>query len=181
MRNVLIPVVDKGIDFLSIPSHVSVFYTIGNCKCHCRGCHSEYLWDTNEQPAGMTLDEMIEFAEKQIDEGANAIVLMGGTNNGIPDDIFVKVVRELSLIAPLCVYSGLPKDAPIHDRLLKETMITWLKTGEYDESKGGLNTRGTNQRFYRKDIRICCDRHEGVIETVPFLIDETWRFNNGKT
>lgn len=139
-----LPIVNKGITLTEIPNRISVFFEIGNCTCHCDGCHSPELWDTNYTQPNMTAQEMIDYIREQYKLGANAVVLMGGWNNeGVYKDLFALLLLRLSTRFHVGVYVG-DDDLGVLPRL----PIKWIKAGRYEKDKGGLDSPTTNQRFY---------------------------------
>jgi anaerobic ribonucleoside-triphosphate reductase activating protein len=162
--SILIPVYSTGVTMNEIPDHLAFYIEMGNCKKKCKGCHSPHLWNTVDNP--MSIEELEVLAYDAIAKGANAIVLMGGTTNDIPYPHLVRLIDKLSQIAPVCLYSG--SDDYEHDMLIAiTTRLTWLKTGSYQETKGGLMSAETNQKFLRK---------ENVRLNYTVFVDETYKF-----
>lgn len=162
--SILIPVYSTGVTMNEVPDHLSFYIEMGNCKQKCKGCHSPHLWNTVNNH--MSIEELEVLAYDAINKGANAIVLMGGTTNGIPYPHLVRLIDKLSQIAPVCLYSG--SDDYEQDMLIAiTTRLTWLKTGSYQETKGGLMSTETNQKFLRK---------ENVNLRYAIFIDETYKF-----
>ena len=162
--SILIPVYSTGVTMNEVPDHLAFYIEMGNCKQKCKGCHSPHLWKTVDNP--MSIEELEVLAYDAINKGANAIVLMGGTTNGIPYPHLVRLIDKLSQIAPVCLYSG--SDDYEQDMLIAiTTRLTWLKTGSYQETKGGLMSTETNQKFLRK---------ENVNLGYAIFIDETYKF-----
>lgn len=170
------PVANKGVTMSEVPDKIAVFFEIANCKQKCRGCHSPELWK-NVKP--MSLDDMYIYAETQVDEGANAIVLLGGSTNDIPFEDYKALIDSLANVAPVCVYSGSDSES-VNDRLFQDTDLTWIKTGSYIKVLGGLNSPKTNQRFYKKDINIFMECHTGEVNTSYEKVDMTHHFNGVK-
>ena len=102
--SILVPVVSKGVTLNELPDKIAVYFEIGECVRGCKGCHSPHL--QVPVPHKMTLEEMCNYAELQIERGANSLVLMGGTTNSMDFDTLKGVIDALSLIAPLGLYSG---------------------------------------------------------------------------
>ena len=162
--SILIPVYSTGVTMNEVSDHLAFYIEMGNCKQKCKGCHSPHLWNTVDNP--MSIEELEVLAYDAINKGANAIVLMGGTTNGIPYPHLVRLIDKLSQIAPVCLYSG--SDDYEQDMLIAiTTRLTWLKTGSYQETKGGLMSAETNQKFLRK---------ENVNLGYAIFIDETYKF-----
>ena len=147
-----LPVVNKGITFTEIPDHITVFFEIGGCKMKCKGCHSPYLHTCIAHDLYTTIEDMKAYVEDQKAKGANAIVLMGGTwNHGVDTQTLVDIIKELSKILPVGIFSGLPCGAAIHHKVLRYIEeLQWLKIGDYKEALGGLDSPTTNQRFYTR-------------------------------
>lgn len=166
--SILIPVYSTGVTMNEVPDHLAFYIEMGNCKQKCKGCHSPHLWNTVDNP--MSIEELEFLAYDAINKGANAIVLMGGTTNGIPYPHLVRLIDKLSQIAPVCLYSG--SDDYKQDMLIAiTTQLTWLKIGSYQEELGGLSSKTSNQKFYRK---VYIDYPNDV--KLLTLIDETYRF-----
>lgn len=160
-----LPVVSVTLSLNEIPTHLAVAVELGNCKQKCRGCHSPWLSIPLPKSSWMELEDLMAQINKQVKQGADAIVLMGGTYNGIDPDELVQAINILSHYAPVGLYSGLPYEAAIHKKLMSDDVkLTWLKTGEYKAKCGGLTSPTTNQHFYHKD--------KGVWEDVTFLFTE---------
>ena len=166
--SILVPVYDTGITLTEVPDKVAFFIEFGDCTQHCKGCHSQHLW--NPKTPKMTLSALEELAEEAVAKGANAIVLMGGTTNNI--DIFrlIDIINKLAKIAPVCLYSGSDDDY-LHGLIIRNSELTWIKTGSYKEELGGLSSKTSNQKFYRK---VYIDYPNDV--KLLTLIDETYRF-----
>lgn len=144
VSNCKLPVVNKGITLTEIPNRISVFFEIGNCTCHCDGCHSPELWDTNYTRPNMTVQEMIDYVHEQYKLGANAVVIMGGWNNEeVSRTALILLLLDLSCEFQVGIYVG-------DDYLgcLPRLPIKWIKAGRYEKDKGGLDSPTTNQRFY---------------------------------
>jgi len=78
---------------------------------------------------------------------------MGGTTNGIPLPILQEAIKRLSEILPVGLYSGASYNSTINKELRKNINLTWLKTGEFIEEKGGLDNSQTNQKFFVRDLK----------------------------
>ncbi|MBS5519638.1 MAG: radical SAM protein [Acidaminococcus intestini] len=146
--DIKLPVMSKGITLGEIPNKVALFFELGNCNAGCEGCHSKHLWLDCKEP--MSLKEILELTKEYKNEGAEAVLLMGGTTNGIPIDDLVATIYHLSNILPVGLYSG-SDDMHLHLELVNRTFLKWLKIGSYQKDKGGLDSKDTNQRFFEFD------------------------------
>lgn len=175
--SILVPLVSSGITMNEIPGRIAVYFELGNCTQGCPECHSPHL--SEQQVLAITpLEELESIAETQATKGADAILLMGGTTNGLRESDIIQVLRCLSVILPVCLYSG--SDDAERDRYLAEQgNATWLKTGSYKAELGGLTSATTNQHFYRIDYHYGTD-HSGVYSgTTAVFTDLTHLFQKG--
>lgn len=158
-----LPVVNVTVSMNELPNYIAVAVEFGNCKQKCHGCHSEWLSIPLPKKSWMELEDLMCLINKQVKQGADAIVLMGGTNNGVEPKELIEAINILSHYAPVGLYSGLPVHAAIHERLKDDDVkLSFLKVGDYKAKLGGLTSPGTNQRFYQKN-------GEGVWEDITFL------------
>lgn len=174
--SILVPVVSTGITLTEIPDRISYFIELGNCSKHCPNCHSPYLSDTVISPPDLAgVERMVEHAAER---GADAIVLMGGTTNGISDDDLITICQTLGNILPVGLYSGRDDEERDKDIALRGS-LHWLKTGSYQEELGGLDSPRTNQRFYELEARFVFDRSGSYIQTDTIFHDLTHLFPKG--
>lgn len=146
--SILIPVVSTGITLNEVPDKIAFYVELGECTQHCAGCHSPYLWEPVAHKT--TLEDLQAQADEAIDKGANAIVLMGGTANGLSMEDLIEIINGLEDIAPTCLYSGID-DMDVNRYIAEHSQLTWIKTGSYKEELGGITSPTSNQRFYRKE------------------------------
>lgn len=165
--SILVPIYDFGTTMQEVPDHLAFYIEFGECTQYCKNCHSPQL--LKPLTPHTALEDIVERTKRMVDMGANAIVLMGGTTNGISIHVLIALINKLAEIAPVCLYSGSDKRAEDFF-IAKYSNLTWLKTGSYKDGLGGLQSPLTNQKFYRKE-KVGCS----PIDTI--LIDETYRFN----
>lgn len=156
------PVINQGITLQEIPGRIAVYFEIGNCTRKCKGCHSEHLQTHIHEVFFRELSEMLDYAKKEKERGATAILLMGGTTNRINPEQLCKAITEMSRVLPVGIYSGADDNSQIHKCLKEVPGLQWLKTGAYVEKLGGLHVPGTNQKFY--------------VKTEGYWVDETSKF-----
>ena len=123
-----------------IPDEITLAINITNCPCHCKGCHSKFLWD--DVGMELTIDELERLLDKN--EGITTVCFMGGDRT---PEIVCALAEYLHEIKHLKVgwYSGM-------DDYYKDINFDWfdyIKLGHYDEDLGGLNKETTNQRLYK--------------------------------
>lgn len=127
--------------FQEVPNHISLAFYVCGCPLKCPGCHSPELW-TEKTGTPLTLP-LFSALLKQYQNKADCILFMGGEWH--PHDLvgFLKEARRLHFKTAL--YTGLDD---ISDSLKEH--LTFLKTGPWIASRGGLNAPTTNQVF--KDL-----------------------------
>jgi anaerobic ribonucleoside-triphosphate reductase activating protein len=176
--SLLIPLVSHGITLSEIPDRIALYLEIGNCQNDCPGCHSPHL--KKPVPRLTPIEEIDALVEKAIGQGANALVIMGGTTNGIEDQDLIAICSQLGIILPVCLYSG--RDDEERDKAIaKKACCTWLKTGSYKEALGGLSSPATNQRFYFLEKKCLFDDCGVYLHTEITWTDQTHLFQKGAT
>ena len=176
--SILVPVVSTGITLNEVPDHVAFYFEIGNCTQNCPHCHSPHL-TAQQTPTFTSIEDMEHMAEHAAEQGANAITVMGGTTNGISDDDLITILSTLSCILPVCLYSG--SDDEEHDKYIaQKSGVAWLKTGSYQEERGGLSNPITNQRFYKLTDRFVVDNKDSLVQTDTIFHDITHLFQQQK-
>ena len=153
------------VGFSEVPEEIALCINISGCPIHCTGCHSPHLWkDIGEELKPVVLSDLIAK-----NPGVTCIAFMGGDAN--PQEVenlahWVKNNTELKT----CWYSG----RQLNNLVMAYDWFDYVKTGPYEEDKGGLNSPTTNQRFYKV-------RHE-VENGLPFNMfdDITFKFRNNE-
>lgn len=145
--SILIPVVSTGVTLNEVPGQIAFYVEIGECNKHCHGCHSPHLWKHVQHKT--SLEDLLRKILDAKEEGADAVVLMGGTTNGLTEGTLMAIIQSISCILPVALYSG-SDDMAKDMKYLTKTDLTWLKTGSYKEKLGGLKDPNTNQCFFVK-------------------------------
>ena len=126
--------------FAEIPDEITLAISISGCPMHCKGCHSQYLWeDVGEE---LTKDALSVILAEHF--GITCICFMGGDQDPAEVNSLALYVREHSNIR-IAWYSGRDK---IPQQICLDN-FDYVKIGRYDEECGPLNNRGTNQILYR--------------------------------
>lgn len=134
--------VNTGVVFQEIPDEVTLSINISNCPCHCKGCHSQYLWeDIGEPLTAMSLTNMLQKYEQDI----TCICFMGGDNEPATVNSLAQWLKIAHPQIHVGWYSGRTKPA---EEINLEN-FDYVKLGPYIEAKGGLSKRTTNQRLYK--------------------------------
>lgn len=132
--------VETKIGFSEVIDEITLCINITGCKIGCKNCHSPYLAeDIGEELNSHSLKKLIED-----NKGITCISFMGGDSN--PSDIDA-LAQWVKINYPLKVawYSG-------RQELSKEIDLKnfdAIKLGPYVEELGPLNSKTTNQRFYK--------------------------------
>lgn len=132
---------DIQVTFAEVPDEITLCINISNCPCHCRGCHSAYL----AEDIGALLSEAGLTLLIEANRGISCVAFMGGDVNPEEINIYAAFIKGMYPGIKVAWYSGrqeLSKDIDLMN-------FDYIKLGPYDEDKGPLNKRTTNQRFYK--------------------------------
>lgn len=132
--------VDAKVVFAEVPDEVALAINISNCPCQCKGCHSSYL--AQDIGTELTFNEVRKLIKKN--SGISCIAFMGGDSEPKRIDALASFVTNHYQLK-VAWYSG-------RQELSKEIDLQnfdAIKLGSYKEEFGPLNSRTTNQRFYK--------------------------------
>lgn len=142
-----------------VPTEISLAINISNCPYKCPGCHSDYLWkDVGEELNEVKLTDLIES-----NKGITCVCFMGGDQDISTLLSLLKFVKNKGL--KTCLYTGGNKNFIGFDEVIH--YLDYIKLGQFIKSKGGLEIKGTNQRFFKVNQ---LDNHDFE------LIDWTYKF-----
>ena len=132
--------VDTKVTFAEVPNEISLCINISNCPCHCKGCHSSYLAeDIGNELNGNSIKELINN-----NKGITCICFMGGDSNPLEVDTLAHFIK-INYPIKTAWYSG-------RQELNEDIWLgnfDYIKLGPYIEELGPLNSKTTNQRFYK--------------------------------
>lgn len=132
---------DIKITFAEVPDEITLCINISNCPCHCKGCHSEYL--ANDIGIMLNKSELRTLIESNT--GISCVSFMGGDLYPKEVNTNAEFIKDTYSNIKVAWYSGrqeLSKDINLAN-------FDYIKLGPYEENKGPLNKRTTNQRFYK--------------------------------
>ena len=149
--------VDAKVVFVEVPNEITLAINISGCPCNCRGCHSSYL----AQDIGEPLD--LQHLTNLIDsnKGITCVCIMGGDANPSEVDDIAQDIKEYYPELKVGWYSGrqeLSEDIELGN-------FDYIKLGPYKEEFGPLNSRTTNQRFYKVNGKELVDITNKFLET----------------
>ena len=133
--------VDAKVVFAEVPDEVTLAINISNCPCHCKNCHSSYL--TQDIGTELTFNEVRRLIKKN--SGISCIALMGGDAEPDKVNILASFITNHYNSIKVAWYSGrqeLSNNIDVFN-------FDYIKLGPYKEEFGPLNSRTTNQRFYK--------------------------------
>lgn len=133
--------VDTLVSFSEVPDEITLCINISNCPCHCKGCHSSYL----AEDIGNILDLQALTSLIDSNSGITCVCIMGGDANSSKVDDIAQDIKEYYPKLKVAWYSGkqeLSKDINLE-------FFDFIKLGPYIEELGPLNSKTTNQRFYK--------------------------------
>lgn len=132
--------VDSKVVFAEIPDEITLAINISNCPCHCKNCHSSYL--AQDIGTELTFSELRRLIKHN--SGISCIAFMGGDSEPKRIDALASFVTNHYQLK-VAWYSG-------RQELSKEIDLQnfdAIKLGPYIEELGPLNSKNTNQRFYK--------------------------------
>ena len=133
--------VDSKVVFAEIPNEITLAINISGCPCNCKGCHSSYLAKDIGEP--LDLQHLTNLIDSN--KGITCVCIMGGDANPSEVDDIAQDIKEYYPELKVAWYSGrqeLSKDIDLCN-------FDAIKLGPYKEEFGPLNSRTTNQRFYK--------------------------------
>lgn len=133
--------VDTKVVFAEIPDEITLAINISGCPCNCKGCHSSYLAEDIGEP--LDLQHLTNLIDSN--KGITCVGLMGGDANPSEVDDIAQDIKEYYPELKVGWYSGrqeLSKDIELSN-------FDFIKLGPYIEEFGPLNSKTTNQRFYK--------------------------------
>lgn len=146
-----------NIVFQEVPGEVTLAINLSNCPNRCKGCHSPYL---QEDKGDVLSESVMDKLLIKYSAAITCVCFMGGDAD--PHEVnklagYIKKIKHTHL--KTAWYSGkanFPDSCSIDN-------FNYLKVGAYVESRGGLDSPNTNQRFYR------IENGELIDETTFFL------------
>lgn len=129
------------VTFAEVPDEITLCINITGCKNGCKNCHSSYL--AQDIGTELTFNEVRKLIKKN--SGISCIALMGG--DAEPDKINTLASFIINHYGSIKVawYSGRQE----LDNNIDLCNFDYIKLGPYKEEFGPLNSRTTNQRFYK--------------------------------
>ena len=136
--------VDSKVVFAEIPDEITLAINISNCPCHCEECHSPYLAEDIGEP--LDLQHLTNLIDSN--RGISCVCIMGGDANPSEVDDIAQDIKEYYPNLKVGWYSG--RDYISKDINLEN--FNYIKYGHYDENKGPLNSKTTNQVMLEIDV-----------------------------
>lgn len=133
--------VDTKVVFAEIPDEITLAINISGCPCNCKGCHSSYLAEDIGEP--LDLQHLTNLIDSN--KGITCVCIMGGDANPSEVDDIAQDIKEYYPELKVGWYSGrqeLSEDIELSN-------FDYIKLGPYIEEFGPLNSKTTNQRFYK--------------------------------
>ncbi len=127
-----------------VPDEVSLCFNITGCIVKCPGCNTKTLW--KERGTDLTFNE-IRSLLKNYSSAITCVCFMGGEQDPGEINALARFVKHSFPCLRTAWYSGLgriPKEIDIKN-------FDYIKIGNYQASKGGLNSPDTNQKMYKID------------------------------
>lgn len=133
--------VEAKVVFAEIPDEITLAISISGCPCHCKGCHSAYL--AEDIGVSLSKDKLTLLIEAN--KGISCVAFMGGDASPKEISLYAAFIKSIYPNLKVAWYSG-------RQEISLEIDISnfdYIKTGPYEEKRGPLNKRTTNQRFFK--------------------------------
>ena len=142
--------ISTEIVYREVPDMVSRAFSISNCGQHCKGCHSPELQGDNGNR--LTLD----IIDKYINEDWGKIDCYVFLGEGQDKETLEKILHFTHNRGfKTCLYTYRSNLTDIINDYCP--YLDYIKTGEYIENLGGLDSKNTNQRFYEIKDNLAID------------------------
>ncbi len=131
-----------NIVFQEVPEEITLAINLSNCPNRCNGCHSSYL---QEDKGDILNDSVIDMLLVKYGAAITCVCFMGGDADPHEVSELAGYIKQKDTQLKTAWYSGrskFPDNCSIYN-------FNYLKVGPYVESRGGLDSPNTNQRFYR--------------------------------
>lgn len=142
MENYRLKYTGSTIAFQEVPGETSIVITVSGCPYKCKGCHSPYLW---EDVGEILHDDLLNILEPYTGL-ATCVCFMGGDHELEELTELVAMCRARGF--KTCLYTGRDSYEELNGL---EYVLNYVKTGRYVEELGGLKSKTTNQRFYKRE------------------------------
>lgn len=140
------------VTFAEIPDEVTLCINITGCTNHCKGCHSQFLWEDT----GIPLDEDALVSLMLDNKGVSCVCFMGGDQDPAYINWLAQLIRGMWtdesdkgswVDVKIAWYSGASTISPE----INLENFDYIKIGPYMEERGGLDNPKTNQMLLRID------------------------------
>lgn len=132
---------DAQVTFAEVPDEISLCINLSGCPCHCKGCHSPHL----AEDIGVKLSEVGLTFLIESHKGISCVAFMGGDASPEEVNLNAEYIKGMYPNIKVAWYSGKQEVSKSIDL----NNFDYIKVGPYDEEKGPLNSRTTNQRMYK--------------------------------
>ncbi|MBT5491047.1 4Fe-4S cluster-binding domain-containing protein [bacterium] len=131
--------------FQEVPGEISLSISISGCPLRCKGCHSTetYPVDFGKE---LTFSEIDNLLKKY--KHSSCILFYGGEWEPSSLIKFANYIKSKKL--KVALYSGYNLSF-FSDSFIEN--FDFIKTGNYQEKLGGLNSNTTNQKFYKVHLK----------------------------
>lgn len=125
-----------------VPGEITLALSISGCGLRCKGCHSSETWDPKFGTILNTTELKRLFKENKY---ISCVLFYGGEWEPKELKHLLNISRDLNIKTAL--YTG-EKLKSIPQEITQ--LLDYIKVGHYNEKLGGLHSKTTNQKFYKK-------------------------------
>jgi anaerobic ribonucleoside-triphosphate reductase activating protein len=131
--------------FIDVPGKAMIAIYITECPHKCPGCHSPELW---KRKGKMLNEAVIDKIYDKYRKGIDGILFMGDSRNRNNILELAKYIRSKYSFYKIGWYSGF-ESLPFGWGQSRISNFDYIKLGPYKQELGALNSKTTNQKFYK--------------------------------
>lgn len=121
-----------------VPGEISLCFSIAGCPLRCKGCHSPFLWKEGVG-SKLTRSAYADILYRYFGF-ASCVLFMGGEWHRETLIDHLRYAKKQGY--KTCLYTG---EDWVGAEILEQ--LTWVKTGPWVSTLGGLQHKTTNQKF----------------------------------
>lgn len=135
---------DKQIVYKEVPDEISLALSFSECPRNCEGCHTPDL--SKSMGEHLTPHKLEEILQSTMSNHVSCILFYGGEWDCVNLNIFSVLCKSYN--KKIALYTGANTFEELDQHLLG--LLDYVKLGEYKKEFGGLESKKTNQRFYKR-------------------------------
>ena len=137
---------NTSIGFREVPDEISLLINVTNCPYGCEGCHSPELQEDSGKL--LTVDSLKGLILSYVGHAMNPITCITFLGDGGNIEELGKLIEYAHKKGFLtCLYTG--STGVCNAITCSKLTLDFIKVGRYLKEMGPLDSKGTNQKFYK--------------------------------